>query len=102
LFNLLLDLVARAYRFFYHKVCQLPEPFTRVFCRMEQFEPVLFWGLCLFFIWKADIGHWYWTVPVNLFFLWFIPHIVRYRVCHPENLPYLLKWAERRLDEHGD
>lgn len=91
-----LDLIAEAYFFFYHKICQLGEPFTRIFCRIEQNTPYLFWGLILFWVYKANSS--WWAIPTNLFFVWFIPHIVRYRVAHTtDNPPYLLNWVIKRI-----
>jgi len=100
LFDRLLDLIARAYLWFYHKLLQRPrdEPFTRQFDRMERFFYPFAWGLVLVVLFWASHLHWLWAVCFNLAAAWFIHHIIEYRVAHPENVPYLKQWAERRLN----
>ncbi len=106
------DAIARGYYFLYHRLCQLGEPFTRIFCRQEQAWPAFFWAFwgglgCWCAVTINQPGQvWPWKVLAAaylLFLLWFTPHIVRYRVAHPENKPYLsfwqkgARWAEKRL-----
>jgi hypothetical protein len=103
----LLDWIARAYYWYYCKFLQRPpgEPFTRQASRFEQRWPAIAWGISLIILFSLArfISGWWLiiTLAVNLAALWFFPHIVRYRVAHPENMPYknsrFLSWSMHRL-----
>ncbi len=92
----ILNAISRAYYWFYHEALQMSEPFTRIFCRQEQNSPALFWGFWGFFaLWCGIVLNepsWsWWKLPALaylIFLWWFIPHIVRYRVEHSDNLPF--------------
>lgn len=112
--NFLIDWIARIYLFIWHKFLQFPEPFTRVFCRIEQNTPAIFWGLFIY------LGYSYWPqFPLNLmtfrdgliilFLIWFAHHIAEYRCAHPDNIPFscirpgilgkLYFWSVTRLNK---
>ncbi len=103
LWDNLQDWLAAAYFWLYCKFLQRPpgEPFTRQASRFEERWPAVAWGVLLLVVnlLARLAGRWLLiTIAVNLFAWWFCPHIVRYRVAHPENVPYrLIDWAVRRL-----
>lgn len=60
-------------------------------------------ALAVFYICAQLRGWWlFLAIPVNLFALWWFPHISQYAIKHPENVPYrinrMLAWSVRRLD----
>jgi hypothetical protein len=110
--NPLLDWIALAYTWFYCKFLQRPreQPFTAQADRMERRWPYLVYGIALaIFLCVDRFLHGWWlaiTVIVNLFALWFLPHINSYQRKHPENVPYsftnrAVKWAAERIRKRG-
>jgi hypothetical protein len=98
-----LDWVAEAYYWVYVKLLQRPpsEPITRQASRIEERWPAMAWGVALIiFVLTAQLRGWgvLLTAAVYLFAWWWCPHVVRYRVAHPENKPYLLRWQEKALN----
>lgn len=96
--GVLLDFIAKSYYWVWHKFFQRDQPFTAQASRMEARWPTFVWGFALLLFYCVSRHLWL-AIPTNLFAVWFLPHIVRYRVAHPENTPYstLHRWAERRL-----
>ncbi len=101
--NKILDIIAKIYRFVWYKVFQRREPWTPQFCRFEQAYPYVFWsiGVAICALIGANMdSFWsgFWGCTVLIFLVWFFPHILEYRIDHPDNTPNLVKWANKRLE----
>ncbi len=105
-----LDWIAKAYFWIYCKFFQRPpgEPWTRQAARMEERWPAFTWGFALaLFGLAAGLSRGWWiilTLAIYLFAWYFLPHIVRYRVAHPDNHPFkgnvldrAATWAAKRI-----
>jgi len=102
--NKILDIIAKIYIFIWARVCQRKEPFTPQFCRLEQSSPGVFWGASVALILYMGIllvGASFWQTiiigAIAVFLVWFFPHVLEYRINHPENVPNLVRWANKRL-----
>ena len=101
--NKVLDIIALIYHFAWYKVFQRREPLTPQFCRLEQAYPLVFWsvGIALCALLGANLGDSFWQSVVYIlilaFLVWFFPHVLRYRIDHPENKPNFVRWADKRL-----
>ena len=105
--NAFLDWLARAYFSFYCHFLERPpdEPFTRQADRINRRWPTLTTGTALFIFNRLAMLHgWWWflIIAVNLFALWFIPHISKYAIEHPENQPYRKPLTQRAADWAAD
>lgn len=99
--NFFKDILSTFYIWLWRKAFQRREPFTPQFCRFEQAYPVVFWSfncgllilvgyfVCLYFYWFIILV----SLVIYSFMVWYLPHILRYRLDHPENEPNFVKWA---------
>ena len=92
-------LIATHYYRFYHRDCQLDEPFTRIFSRIAEAFPYVWWplqaGLLAYSLLTMIFAEWYWK-PIGYlgygFMFWWIPHILNYiQTNGPNNPPNQLK-----------
>lgn len=114
MWNKFLDWIARAYYWVYCKFCQRrpDEPWTRQSSRFEERWPAIFWLFWLIVLGISTLhtvdklGGWWCLllIPLYLAASWWFAHILRYRVAHPENKPYMnpldkaATWAAKRIN----
>lgn len=107
--NRFLKWIARTYFSFYcHFLQREPDdPITRQADRINRRWPTITTGAALIIFNRVALLHgWLWIliIAVNLFALWFIPHINQYALSHPDNVPYrlplrrrLLRWSQKTM-----
>jgi hypothetical protein len=93
------------YYFFWYKICQFNEPFTRWISRLAEkwpYEWFIGHGLLVIGLFALDIFvPWYYKITVSMFIAfygWFIPHIIQYVIDnHGNNPPHFWKLVLSRV-----